>query len=68
MIQLNDWHEADVIAAIKKRGTTLAAVSRQAGLSSSTLRNALYRPYPKGERLIADAIGVKPSDIWPSRY
>ncbi|HAS8353693.1 TPA: transcriptional regulator [Vibrio vulnificus] len=68
MIQLNDWHEADVIAAIKKRGTTLAAVSRKAGLSSSTLRNALYRPYPKGERLIADAIGVKPSDIWPSRY
>lgn len=68
MIQLNDWHEADVIAEIKKKGTTLAAVSRKAGLSSSTLRNALYRSYPKGERLIADAIGVKPSDIWPSRY
>ncbi|VFS54885.1 DNA-binding transcriptional regulator Nlp [Leminorella grimontii] len=26
-----DWHSADVIAALKKRGTSLAAVSREAG-------------------------------------
>ncbi|ENP0658832.1 helix-turn-helix domain-containing protein [Serratia marcescens] len=68
MIQKNDWHKADVIAAIRKKGTTLAAVSRKAGLGSSTLRNALDRPWPKGERLIAEVIGVQPSDIWPSRY
>ncbi|EIN1631465.1 helix-turn-helix domain-containing protein, partial [Salmonella enterica subsp. enterica serovar Anatum] len=27
-----DWHPADIIAALKKRGTSLAAVSRNAGL------------------------------------
>jgi len=54
-----DWHQADIIAAIKKKGTTMAAVSRRAGLSSSTLSNALIRKWPKGERLIAEAIGVK---------
>ncbi|WP_279205366.1 helix-turn-helix domain-containing protein, partial [Obesumbacterium proteus] len=32
-----DWHSADIIAALKKRGTTLSAVSREAGLASSTL-------------------------------
>ena len=63
-----DWHPADIIAALRKRGTTLAALSRQAGLSSSTLANALSRPWPKGEWLIADAINVHPSEIWPSRY
>lgn len=63
-----DWHHADIIAAIKKKGTTLAAVSRQAGLSSSTLANALSRPWPKGEWLIAETIGVHPAKIWPSRY
>ncbi|WP_071882777.1 helix-turn-helix domain-containing protein [Chania multitudinisentens] len=63
-----DWHPADVIAALKKRGTTLAAVSREAGLSSSTLANALSRPWPKGEWLIADALNVHPAEIWPSRY
>ncbi len=25
------WHSADIIAALKKRGTSLSAVSRQSG-------------------------------------
>ncbi|EDW0654487.1 transcriptional regulator [Salmonella enterica subsp. enterica serovar Weslaco] len=63
-----DWHSADIIAALKKRGTSLSAVSRKAGLASSTLANALNRRWPKGERLIADALSVAPEQIWPSRY
>lgn len=63
-----DWHSADIIAALKKQGTSLSAVSRQAGLASSTLANALTRRWPKGERLIAEALGVAPEQIWPSRY
>lgn len=63
-----DWHSADIIAALRKQGTTLAALSRQSGLSSSTLANALVRPWPKGERLIADALKIHPSEIWPGRY
>lgn len=63
-----DWHPADIIAGLKKKGTSLAAVSRRAGLASSTLANALIRHWPKGERLIAEALGVAPEQIWPSRY
>lgn len=63
-----DWHSADIIAALKKRGTSLSAVSRNSGLASSTLANALTRRWPKGERLIAEALGVAPEQIWPSRY
>jgi Ner family transcriptional regulator len=63
-----DWHQADIIAALRKKGTSLAAVSREAGLCSTTLGNALIRPWPKGEWLIAEAIGVTPDEIWPSRY
>ncbi|MDI3413131.1 MULTISPECIES: helix-turn-helix transcriptional regulator [Pantoea] len=63
-----DWHPADIIAALKKRGTSLAAVSRQAGLAFSTLANALTRRWPKGERLIAETLDVEPEKIWPSRY
>ncbi|MGK3143112.1 helix-turn-helix domain-containing protein [Pantoea sp. C2G6] len=66
--RMEDWHPADIIAALHKRGMTLAALSRAAGLSSSTLANALTRPWPKGEWLIAEAINVHPSEIWPSRY
>ncbi|MDX8000474.1 transcriptional regulator [Xenorhabdus sp. Reich] len=67
-----DWHQADVIAALRKRGTTLAAVSREAGLSSSTLANVLAnvlsRTWPKGEWIVANYLGIHPAEIWPSRY
>lgn len=63
-----DWHQADIIAAIKKTGTNMSALSSASGYSRNGLRNALYRPYPKAERIIARAIGVDASEIWPSRY
>ena len=64
----SDWHPADIIAGLKKRGTSLSALSRQARLASSTLANALTRRWPNGERLIAEALDVAPENIWPSRY
>lgn len=67
-INSSDWHPADIIAALKKKGTTLANLSRQSGLSSSTLSNALARPWTKGEFIIAQALDVEPNEIWPSRY
>ncbi|MBV4367067.1 helix-turn-helix domain-containing protein [Erwinia sp. BNK-24-b] len=63
-----DWHKADIIAGLRKKGTSLAEVSRNAGLSSSTLSNAMFRPWPKGEWIIADALMIHPAEIWPSRY
>lgn len=62
------WHPADIIAGLRKKGTSLAALSRESGLASSTLANALTRPWPKGEFLIAKALEVHPSELWPERY
>lgn len=66
--QTHDWHKADIGAALKKKGLSFAALSRQNGLASSTLHNAIVRHWPKGEQIIANAIGVPPEEIWPSRY
>lgn len=63
-----NWHRADILAAIKKRGGTLAQLSRDSGLHERTLYNVLERHWPKGERIIADFIGVPVSTIWPERY
>lgn len=63
-----DWHPADIIAALKKKGTTLTELSRQSGYAPSTLSNALVRPWTKGEMIIANALGVEAKRIWPSRY
>ncbi len=43
MSDVQDWHPADIIAAFRKRGTTLAAVSREAGLASNALTNVFAR-------------------------
>ncbi|WP_411703755.1 helix-turn-helix domain-containing protein [Edaphovirga cremea] len=68
MTPQKDWHQADIIAGLRKRGTTMSALSRSAGLSSSTLANVLSRPWPKGEWLVAKALEMHPAEIWPSRY
>ncbi|UXY12217.1 helix-turn-helix domain-containing protein [Kosakonia sp. ML.JS2a] len=67
-MEYQDWHPADIIAGLRKKGTSLAALSRESGLASSTLANALTRHWPKGERLIAEALDTRPEAIWPSRY
>ncbi|MEW5291331.1 MULTISPECIES: helix-turn-helix domain-containing protein [Erwinia] len=68
MTEWNDWHPSEVSAALKKMGSSVARLSRESGLASSTLANALYRHWPKGEVIIAVALGISPREIWPSRY
>lgn len=63
-----DWHRADVVAALHKKGWSLRALSRHNGLSDGTLKTALDAPYLKAEGIIANAIGVPPQEIWPERY
>lgn len=63
-----DWHPANIVAAVHVKGRTLRELSVEAGLNRDSLKNALYRKCPKYERIIADAIGVSPETIWPSRY
>lgn len=65
----SDWHPADIKAALEKAGWSLRRLSLHHGYKSpTTLKEALHRRYPKAERLIAEAIGVDPATIWPSRY
>ncbi|ADE10431.1 helix-turn-helix domain-containing protein [Sideroxydans lithotrophicus] len=64
-----DWHPADIKAALHKNGITLASIAEVYGMrSSSSLSSTFTRSYPLNEKRIADAIGVHPMVIWPSRY
>ncbi|MDO4897086.1 MAG: helix-turn-helix domain-containing protein [Moraxella sp.] len=64
----HDWHRADVVAALHKKGWSIASLAKAHGLSPSTLRSALEKSYPKSEKIIADAIGVAPEEIWAERH
>ncbi|TCZ24279.1 helix-turn-helix domain-containing protein [Pantoea agglomerans] len=65
---LSDWHRADILAAVKKKGGTIVQLSTEAGLAPGTLSNVFTTPWPKGERIIARFIGIPACQIWPKRY
>jgi Ner family transcriptional regulator len=64
----DDWHPADVLAALKKRGKTLSGIATAHGYHATAAGKALKQPWPAMEALIAAAIGRTPEEIWPSRY
>jgi Ner family transcriptional regulator len=63
-----DWHPADVLAALKKRGHSLAALSVANGYHPTAVGKALKQPWPAVESIVATALEVAPQEIWPSRY
>lgn len=64
-----DWHPAYIKAALHEKGITFKALALSHGLKdSSSMSAALVRSLPANERRIAEALGLHPKDIWPSRY
>lgn len=63
-----DWHKADIKAALEKAGYTLRGLSLARGKSAGYYRETLHRPNPKAEAELAEVLGKKPQTIWPSRY
>lgn len=66
---LKDWHPSDVKAALDKADWSLRQLGFAHGYTGdSSLSEVLRRPWPKAERIVAEAIGTTPQAIWPSRY
>lgn len=63
-----DWPASYIRAVLEIKGTTMETLSEEEGWKRHTLRNVLYRHWPKGEQVIAEKCGVSPDEIWPSRY
>ena len=64
-----DWHPADIVAALHKRGYTLRDIAREERLcDSSTLSKAMVTSYPAAERRLAKYAGVPVQVMFPTRY
>ena len=63
-----DWHPADIQAALKKKGYTVVRVARELGLAENSAHKVFVQPWSTLEIRIAEIIGVPPWEIWPSRY
>lgn len=59
-------HPADVIAALRKRGTSLRKIAIENGYSH--IQRVLTSPWLAAEQLVAKALDKRPEELWPSRY
>ncbi|MGE4402126.1 MAG: transcriptional regulator [Desulfobulbus sp.] len=66
--QVGDWHIWDIKAALGKKGYTITRVALENGYKRASAYDVLRKRWPAMERIFADIIGVKPWEIWPSRY
>lgn len=63
---LQDWHPADVKAALEKSGTSLSALARENGYSH--IQRVLKSHWWAAEQIVARALGMSAESIWPTRY
>ncbi len=63
-----DWSWPTIKAALEQAGHSLASLARENRFDNSFMTKAKLRPCARVERIIADALGVEPRAIWPSRY
>ena len=59
------WHRADIIAAVRRKGSNLARLGERIGLSRKSMSWALGKRHPRANLAIAAFIGVDPHEIWP---
>lgn len=57
-----------VLYQLKLQGKNLASLAREAGVKKQQTAKAMYAPYPRMEKVIADALGVAPKALFPERY
>ena len=61
-----DWPGG--VAELHRNGMTLTELAIRNGRNPNVFRQVKSRPNFKDQQIIADFIGRKPEDIWPTRY
>ena len=62
------WHRADIVAAVRKSGSSLVRIAAELGLTSSAASRALIKPHSRVNRAIAEVVGASPHEIWPQWF
>lgn len=63
-----DWLWDEVLAALHCEGLTLHALAKKHQVHVQAISIAQHRPSATTETRIAEALGILPQQIWPSRY
>mgnify|MGYP001806356833 CR=1 FL=1 len=53
---------------IQMQGRSMAQVAHAAGVNRQAFYSVFHKPYPRMEKVIAEAIGLTPQALFPERY
>lgn len=67
-IENTGWHRQEIIAAVRMKGSSIAAIGRGIGLKRPTMSWALISPRIRANRAIADFLGVSMHELWPQWF
>lgn len=62
------WDRAAIKAELERKGYTLSGLAVQYGYHPNSMSQCFTKSWPAGERIIAKALKVHPSELWPERY
>ena len=62
------WHRQQILAAVRMKQTTLAALARENGMSRNTMYWALIKRHERANAIIAAFLGVSMHELWPGWY
>ena len=63
-----DWLWDEVLAALHSEGLTLRRLAALHQVDVQAISCVQFRPSPLSQTRIAEALGVAPQQIWPTRY
>ena len=68
LFQDESKRRAWIIYQLALKDESLASIAREAGVSRQAIWQALVKPYPRAERIIAESLGLTPQALFPERY
>lgn len=68
MARLRDKRPEEIRFLLNRKGMTFAYIDRKYRLPTDTACKTARVPHAEGEAAIADALGLSPQKIWPSRF
>jgi Ner family transcriptional regulator len=62
------WHPQDIIAAVRKKGSSLQRLGLDSGFGRTTFNRALSQRFPNAHAIIAAFLGLSRHELWPHWY
>lgn len=60
--------QAWIIYQVSLQGRSVAAIGRDHGVPRKTMYRVFHYRYPRIEKIIADALEMRPQELFPERY